>query len=327
MLIYVVKLLCFLITSSMLKYSRSFRVLVLLVSSFIFFSACSFQSDESLVPGEDDIVDLDDDGIEEVDEENEEDTVPEIVQGEVSEDFQHIANSLTRYLIEEYDGVAVVENCPGGYEYNEFYEDYHCADQDNRWLEFEWLDGLVVKGPEEAGFWYLADRTNPGGASFQRSVDPTETYWMYLWYSSDDAPVLHIFNMRNGEDTELMSFYKTDYSGCEDGVRFIGWNDSGDKFALVSGNTENTELYPDRTKIFVLTVDGGQLLAKDKYSLPLAADCSANNGPFFMVDWYDENTIGYYLRADGDYDTYLDQMDSFWGGNKWDFEYAEFLSL
>lgn len=253
----------------------------------------------------------------EIEEENEESSFypsTEVTKGEAHENFNHIANSLTRYLLWSGEKVAIVENCPGGYEYHEYYKDYHCIDTDNRWLEFEYLDGTVTKAPKLAGDSYLWGRTSPGGSSFEWTMDEEEIYWTYLDYEEERG--VKTFNMYTGEETEWMSFLSAaDGLGCFSDARFIGWNDAGTHFAIVSGNEG---VYPDKTRVFVLEIEEGEMVGKEKYDVAVAANCSSNNGPFYFADWYDDDTIGYY--------PYLEFTELYyWSDDEADMEYADGL--
>lgn len=250
--------------------------------------------------------------------------------------FDHISSSLTRYLIWWGEEMAMVENCPGGYEegYGEGSDIYFCADPDKRWLEFESLDGTVVKAPDEAGEYFLWDYRNIGGSSFQWTMSEDEKYWIYLDNWSDDEAQVVSYNVNTATEETLLSFLAVDYNASCSGIRFFGWNPSQTKLGVVVSNEERDAEYPTNTKVFILTIEDGKLSSKNKYDLPVVADCSPNNGPFFAIDWLDDDTIGYYDPSDNPYGDYTkddynpEYLEAFfWSEDPWGSAYASYYEV
>ncbi|QQR55331.1 hypothetical protein IPG41_02125 [Candidatus Peregrinibacteria bacterium] len=249
----------------------------------------------------------------------------------VATNWDHIATSLTKYLIWEGEEVAMVENCPGGYSevYGVGTGYYFCDDPYNRWLQFEWLDGREVRVPDEVGELFLWDRTNPGGSSFQQTMTKDEKYWLYVDTWSDDESQLISYNVKEGTQTVLMSFTAVDYSEawCS-GLRFFGWNESQTKLGILARNESDPVNYPEESKVFILTIEDGKLVQKSKYNLPVMPDCTPNNGPYFAVDWVDDDTIGYYDSNEAltyEDTEYFETL--FWSDDPWSSEYAHFYDV
>lgn len=252
------------------------------------------------------------------------------------ENFDYIADSLTKYLIWWGDEVAMVENCPGGYYegYGEGSGVYFCEDTENRWLQFEWLDGTEVRVPGEAGERFLWDYRTPGGSAFQWTISDDEKYWIYLDTWSDEEERVVAYNAATATEETLMSFLPIDYGyGCSS-IRFFGWNPSQTKLGIIVNNEEADDTYPTNTKVFILTIENGKLTQKSKYDLRVVPDCTPNNGPFFAIDWVDDDTIGYYDPSDNPYGDYTqDNYDPeyfetlFWSDDPWGSGYARFYDV
>jgi hypothetical protein len=248
------------------------------------------------------------------------------------ENWDHIANSLSKYLIWSGDEVAMVENCPGGY-YQPYGPgtDYLCEDPYNRWLQFEWLDGTVVPVEVKAGENFLWDWRNIGGSSFQQTITPDEKYWIYLDTWSDDEHRLVSYDIAGGTEEILMSFYAYEGNDSCNGIRFFGWNESTTKLGIVANSdSESLDHYLGQGRVFILTIEGGKIVKKSKYLIDVLPDCSPNNGPFFTVGWYDEDTIGYYTTDDvevGDYDQIVLLQSLFWSDERFTSEYVHFYDV
>lgn len=249
--------------------------------------------------------------------------LPQELPKSVYENFDHISKSTTKYLIWWGEKVAMVENCPGGYEDGGSGSDrfrYSCADSKNQWLQFEWLDGSEVRVPGNVGENFLLDYRNPGGSSFQWSMTKDEKYWIYL----DDLKLVS-YDVATTKKETLMSFLAVDnYSSCS-GISFFGWNPSHTKLGIIVGDETENGPYPADTRVFVLSIEDGKLTNKSKYVLRVLPDCSANNGPTFAIDWVDDDTIGYFDPSDSTDYEYLESL--FLSDNPWGSKYASFQDV
>lgn len=258
-----------------------------------------------------------------------EETKP-VVETKSAENWDHISESLTKYLIWWGDTVAMVENCPGGYyeAYGAGSGIYHCDDEENSWLQFEWLDGTAVRVPGEAGQQFLWDRKNPGGSTFQQTMTADEKYWIYLDWTSDESRLV-AYDVKAATENVLMSFTAIDYNEAYcSGTRFFGWNESRTKLGILARNESDEVNYPEASKVFILTIEDGKLIKKSKYNLPVLPDCSPNNGPFFAIDWVDDDTIGYYDYNEAwafENPEYFETL--FWSDDPWGSEYAHFYDV
>lgn len=245
----------------------------------------------------------------------------------VHNDFDYISDSLTKYLIWWGEEVAMVENCSGGYYegYGPGSGVYFCEDTENRWLQFEWLDGTEVRVPGDAGENFLGDYRSSGGSTFQWTMTDDEKYWIYLNVWSSDEYQLISYDVAAAKEEVLMSFLAMDYDyGCS-GTRFFGWNPDHTKLGIIVNNETEDVAYPTNTKVFILTIEDGKLTNKSKYDLRVLPDCTPNNGPFFAVDWVDNDTIGYYDPSDYSDSEYLETL--FWSDDPWGSEYARFYDV
>lgn len=255
---------------------------------------------------------------------------------EANKNWDHVAKSLTQYLIWSGKKVALVEHCLDGYE--DIYKsgNYTCKGSvydDKRWLEFEWLDGRRIKAPEELSRYFLMDFNNIGGPSFQYSITSDENHMIYLDFWSDDESRVVSVDLANAKQETLMSFLASSNGACN-GERFFGKNPSRSKLGIVIANEGVYGKYPNNTKVFILTIENGKLIKKNNYIIPVVADCSPNNGPFFSVGWVDDDTIGYFDPNDNPYgDDTKDDYDSeymeqfFHDDDRWTSKYARFYDV
>ncbi len=257
----------------------------------------------------------------------------------VYENWDHISNSASKYLIWSGKELAMVENCPGGYEeaYGKGSEVWFCKDWDNRWLQFEDLYGTEFPVSIEAGNRFLMDWRNIGGSSFQQTMSPDEKYWIYLdtWSGSEDR--LMVYNIEAATEKKLMSFLAVDRSDdmnyCSD-VRFFGWSLTHTGLGIVVMNRGADDSYPEDTKLFILTIEGGELTGKKIADIPVVTNCSSNNGPGFAIAWVDDDTVGYYdSEDDSDGNGVNDDLDDsaswniFSSENPWNSDFVHYYEV
>lgn len=262
--------------------------------------------------------------------------VTETERTEVHKNWDHIAKSLTQYLMWSGKKVALVEHCLDGYE--KIYEkgNYTCKGSvydDNRWMEFEWLDGRRIKAPEDLSQHFLMDFNNFGGSGLQYLITPDENHMIYLDFWSDDETRVVSLDMANAKKETLMSFLPSSNGACN-GERFFGMNQSRTKLGIVIANEGVYGQYPNSTKVFILTIEDGKLIKKSNYIIRVLADCTPNNGPFFAVGWIDDDTIGYYDPNDNPYNDHTkddynpEYLESFfYGEDRWGSKYARFYDV
>lgn len=238
--------------------------------------------------------------------------------------WKHLSDNSTKYLIWWGEKVAMVENCPGGYNYE--YDDYYCPGERN--LQFEWLDGSVKKVPSSIGEdFLLALRTYyPGGtATFNYGVTPDEKHLIYLQYS-DSGSKLISYNIAEASYDSEMSFLPPaeQYDSCS-GVQIFGWNNEQTRLGIISGNFGHAD-YPDNTKLFILQFKDGKIIQKDKYNLPVLTDCTPNNAPFYAIEWASGLNVMYYESPE-DYDLAEKMENAYWSDQRYTSGYAKYYKV
>jgi hypothetical protein len=269
-----------------------------------------------------------------------EDEKPEISKEdiEIQKSWKHIADSLTKYLIYSGEKVAIVENCPAGYEeaFGQGSDKYICKDYNyiNRWLEFEWKDGRVVRAPEDLSLHYLMDFQNPGGSTFQDRLTSDESHMIYLDFWSRTEPQLVSYDIDTATQETLMSFLAVDHDQSCDGIRFFGFNKNETKLGIIVSREAADDTYPTNTKVFILTIEDGKLISKNKYNFPVVCDSTPNNGPSFTIGWIDSDTIAYYdpninpvseYTEEDDYGEYYESL--YYSNNRWRSEYVKYFDV
>lgn len=119
-----------------------------------------------------------------------------------------------------------------------------------------------------------------------------------VYFFDEEGLGLYSYNITNGEEKSLMSFYPDD-----SGITLMGFDPTGKRLAVVAVNYDRED-YPTLTKLFVLHVKEGNLIDKNKYDIKInfvcgSANCSPSTRDLF---WIDENTIGYTSYKDAPYD-------------------------
>lgn len=97
-----------------------------------------------------------------------------------------------------------------------------------------------------------------------------------------------VYEPLSGKATSLMTFL-----GDTEALSMIEWSPSRKKVSFVSLNQAQ---YPKKTKIFVLTLDGYKVLAKDKYDAPVFYMAAAD-WVVYSASFEGENTLKFYTKA------------------------------
>lgn len=237
------------------------------------------------------------------------------------DEWSSIYSDPKKVVVWALDHLALVKVCEEGFTISEKNERYLCAG--NVFFEFEKNDGSPLVIPQGLSATLNMNLDNPGGSMFRYTVTPDESYLLYFETQSNGDEALKALNLETQNVATLMSILSYDPNSCS-GLDFFGWNPSGDKLGFVVRNESLDSDYPTDTKIFILSIEEGEIIQKNKYNLSVYTDCSANNGPFFTISWLDDASIQYYdndlIPKEENYPTneFFSAMSDAWEtGNYW----------
>lgn len=232
--------------------------------------------------------------------------------------------------------VALVEHCTSGFHSPnpEKFPNWKLCDDDpgskGAYLDFQLQDGTYSEMGMQVSEKYYWDITSPGGSSLEYTFTSDEKYWIYMdtWTGEETKYMAH--NIQTGEDELLISLLPPagePYDSCT-GQGFIdwyskGWNPSKTKLGIIASN-EGSDSYPELTKIFILTLKDGNVVAKNKYDIPVGINCSPNNGPAYYIGWLDDDTLQYF---DKEKEPEYGDFDQIYKENGWDAEYTKQLDV
>lgn len=94
--------------------------------------------------------------------------------------------------------------------------------------------------------------------------------------------------------TKTTTSFMTFFTDTEQ-LSALAWSPSGKQLAFIALNTAQ---YPQRTRVFVLTIEGGKMTRKDKYDVPTAYTAAAD----WSIDpltWIDAQTLEYNEFGEG----------------------------
>ena len=119
---------------------------------------------------------------------------------------------------------------------------------------------------------------------------PDENYKIYFHSPNGKDLYLKSYSFETGGIESLMSFYP----GTE--VNIESWSPDGKKLALVglqTGETRSSDYIYD-SKLFILSIEDGKLIKKDKYNINMAYKCP--NGcwiPDNSFKWLSDDQVSY----------------------------------
>lgn len=210
-------------------------------------------------------------------------------------------------ILWESDDYMMIEYCKTGFYAPMLkYPEYIRCDDDFGFeglsFKFTTKDGTALPISETLSTEFVVNQHNPGGSVFKDTFTPDGKYWLYIDYWTQNEHQLMAHNIQTGEDVALMSFLEFEYTACND-VTFFGWNPGETKLGIIASNQESSQ-YPTKTKLFILTIENGLLIQKNKYNISVNTDCSANNGAIYAIDWLDDNTVQYYDPKNNPFNDY-----------------------
>ncbi|MFT7184228.1 MAG: hypothetical protein ACI9QC_000565 [Oceanicoccus sp.] len=152
-------------------------------------------------------------------------------------------------------------------------------------FEYRDQEGKLLAVPEQ--IQNVISSISPGG------FDPNWAFsndleWILFLDWSDMS--IQVFNTQTEESESLMTLNRPDERDWSWNIDFLGWNESNEKTAFVIQSLADD--YPEGTKVFILTLEEGKLIQKDKYNLDVLVTCPGNFCESW-VDWYDDETLIY----------------------------------
>jgi hypothetical protein len=145
-------------------------------------------------------------------------------------------------------------------------------------------DGTVLNLPE-----YIEDALefSPGGIENDWVFSKDRTWIVY--HNWDDFTI-RSFNTQTEEDRRLMSLNRPAENDYEWGIEFFGWSPDQTRvgFAVHSNATD----YPEGDKVFILSMEDGEMTQKDKYNLSILHRCPGNFC-VLHVAWHDDKNLVY----------------------------------
>ncbi len=145
-------------------------------------------------------------------------------------------------------------------------------------------EGNRLECPSEVGCTYYYYEGKP-----DLIFTKDEKYIIYVNYQNN-IPTLKSYRLSDGKIESLMTLYED-----TDGIHFEGWSPNENKLAIFVANQNGRTDYPYMTKLFVLTIEGGKLLKKDKYNIQITYHCGDREcGPDDdIIEWVNDNQISY----------------------------------
>jgi hypothetical protein len=119
------------------------------------------------------------------------------------------------------------------------------------------------------------------------SISPDEQIVLVIpaYMPNKGTPALEAYDLANKSSKQLMTFYNDSSA-----IQFLGWNPGGNRVAIGVMNFNKTD-YPEKTKLFVLTLVDGAMVAKDKYNIPMDYICVGEECIIDEIVWDNEEYI------------------------------------
>lgn len=121
---------------------------------------------------------------------------------------------------------------------------------------------------------------------------------LFMLYVSDEWGTLYLYDFETKKSTSLMSFYDDTA-----GISLLEWSPDGKSIAMIVVNYDRMD-YPEITKLFILTFEGGVVTEKKKYNVRVnfscgSAICSPGVGDLI---WDGDDRVRYRTWKDSPYD-------------------------
>lgn len=118
------------------------------------------------------------------------------------------------------------------------------------------------------------------------SVSPDSRYLCYFAWE-DDKSFLRCYDFEKEKVTQLIEFYDGG-----DGIPSVVWYENENRFAFVNINQEK---YENGAKIFVITLENGEMASKESFEVPVNFECGSMCLSYPEEDfwWVSEKKIGY----------------------------------